>query len=133
MCAVNLIYIASRRKLLGLTQKDLAKAIDIDPVVLNRIEKGKRPIRGEELKAIANYFNVTTDYLLDNEINREPDFSNDEIELIYEYRNLNDNDKNFTRQMISRFNTKIVKSTRLPITGMMKQKINHSGLASGRV
>ena len=36
-----------------------------------------------------------------NEINQEPNFSNDEIELIYEYRNLNDNDKNFTRQMIT--------------------------------
>ena len=122
-------YLREQREVL---QKDLAKAIDIDPVVLNRIEKGKRPIRGEELKAIANYFTVTTDYLLDNEINQEPNFSNDEIELIYEYRNLNDNDKNFTRQMISRFNTKIVKSTRLPITGMMKQRINHAGVASGR-
>ena len=122
-------YLREQREVL---QKDLARAINIDPVVLNRIEKGKRSIRGEELKAIANYFNVTTDYLLDNEINQEPDFSNDEIELIYEYRSLNDNDKNFTRQMISRFNMKIVKSTKLPITGMMRQKIKHEGLTNGR-
>ena len=45
-------------------QKDLAKAIHIDPVVLNRIEKGKRAARDEEIKAIADYFNVSADYLL---------------------------------------------------------------------
>ncbi|MBR0102379.1 MAG: helix-turn-helix transcriptional regulator, partial [Selenomonadaceae bacterium] len=40
-------------------QKDLAKAIHVDPVVLNRIEKGKRSARDDEIKAIADYFNVS--------------------------------------------------------------------------
>ena len=31
---------------------------------MNRIEKGKRPVRGDELKDIADYFNISTDYLL---------------------------------------------------------------------
>ena len=56
--------VTSIRESRGILQKDLAKAIDVDPVVLNRIEKDKRPIRGNELKAIADYFNISTDYLL---------------------------------------------------------------------
>ena len=56
--------IANIRESRGVLQKDLAKIINIDPVVLNRIEKGKRPARGNELRAIADYFKVSVDYLL---------------------------------------------------------------------
>ena len=59
--------VASIREQRGVLQKDLARFIQVDPVVLNRIEKGKRPVRGDELKAIADYFNVSTDYLLGRE------------------------------------------------------------------
>jgi len=45
-------------------QKELAEKIWINPVVLNRIIKNHRPIRGEELSAIAKVFNITTDELL---------------------------------------------------------------------
>ena len=51
-------------------QKELAKAIDVDPVVLNRNEKGKRSARGEVIKAIADYFNVSADYLLGSETHK---------------------------------------------------------------
>lgn len=40
--------ITKLRESRNVLQKDLSKAIDIDPVVLNRIEKGKRSVRGEE-------------------------------------------------------------------------------------
>jgi repressor LexA len=45
-------------------QKELAEKIWINPVVLNRIIKNHRPIRGDELSAIAKVFNITTDELL---------------------------------------------------------------------
>jgi len=45
-------------------QKELAEKIWIDPSVLNRIIKNRRPIRSDELSAIAKVFNVTTDELL---------------------------------------------------------------------
>ena len=56
--------IASLREQLGIDQKTFAKAIDINPSVMNRIELGHRPLRHDEVKKIAEYFNVSTDYLL---------------------------------------------------------------------
>lgn len=48
----------------NLTQKDFAKKINMNYSVISRIETGERPIRDDELINIANFFNVTTDYLL---------------------------------------------------------------------
>lgn len=47
-----------------LTQKELADKLNINYSVLSRIETGERAIRDDELLAIADFFNVTTDYLL---------------------------------------------------------------------
>lgn len=47
-----------------LTQKELGEKLEINRSVINRIEQGTRPIRDDELKKIANFFNVSTDYLL---------------------------------------------------------------------
>ena len=56
--------IVSLREQLGIDQKTFAKAIDINPSVMNRIELGHRPLRHDEVKKIAEYFNVSTDHLL---------------------------------------------------------------------
>lgn len=56
--------IASLREQLGIDQKTFAKSLDINPSVMNRIELGHRPLRHDEVKKIAEYFNVSTDYLL---------------------------------------------------------------------
>lgn len=45
-------------------QKELAEKINMDAAVLNRIIKNRRPLRSDELLAIANVFRVSTDYLL---------------------------------------------------------------------
>ncbi len=45
-------------------QGDLAAALGMHPSVLNRIEKGRRPIREDELLAIVRFFQVSADYLL---------------------------------------------------------------------
>ena len=58
-------------------QGDLAAALGIHPSVLNRIEKGHRPIRDDELLGIARYFKVSADYLLGIE------FSNAKEEICY--------------------------------------------------
>lgn len=56
--------IAYLRESRGIKQKELAKMIELDPVVLNRIEKGKRPARDRELFAIANVLDTSTDEIL---------------------------------------------------------------------
>ncbi|GIO20749.1 transcriptional regulator [Oceanobacillus oncorhynchi subsp. incaldanensis] len=46
------------------TQKELAKRVNMNVSVMNRIESGERPIKGDELTAIADTLKVTADYLL---------------------------------------------------------------------
>ena len=56
--------ITKLRKERDLQQKEVAEAIGMNRIVLNRIELGKRPLRDDEAVALADYFHVTTDYLL---------------------------------------------------------------------
>lgn len=46
------------------SQRELAKRVDINVSVMNRIELGDRPIKDQELVNLANVLDVTTDYLL---------------------------------------------------------------------
>lgn len=48
----------------NLSQLELANKIKLNNSVLNRIEKGIRAIRDDELVSIANFFGVSTDYIL---------------------------------------------------------------------
>ncbi len=45
-------------------QGELAQAIHLNQSVLNRIEKGTRPARDREIRAIALFFQVSADHLL---------------------------------------------------------------------
>ena len=55
------------RKRHNLTQTELGELFNISHSVINRMELGTRPIRGNELKMFANFFGVSTDYLLGND------------------------------------------------------------------
>lgn len=52
------------RELLDLTQGELAEKVGINRSVLNRIELGTRAIRDDELVKLADYFDISADYLL---------------------------------------------------------------------
>ncbi|MFD2704177.1 helix-turn-helix domain-containing protein [Salibacterium lacus] len=52
------------REVKGLTQKQFADKVDINQSVMNRIENGRRPVSDEEITKIANFLEVTSDYLL---------------------------------------------------------------------
>jgi transcriptional regulator with XRE-family HTH domain len=52
------------RTKLGMTQTEFAERTKISRSVMNRIELGTRPVRDDELILIADFFGVTTDYLL---------------------------------------------------------------------
>ena len=94
--------ITSLREDLGVDQKTVAKAININPSVMNRIELGHRPLRDDEIIKIAKYFNVSTDFLLgctSSEAVKKassPSFniSHEEILHIKKYRTLDDVGKN---------------------------------------
>ncbi|HHJ5064784.1 TPA: helix-turn-helix domain-containing protein [Enterococcus hirae] len=46
------------------TQKEVASAVNLNVNVYQRIEMGTRPIREIELAKFADFFNVSTDFLL---------------------------------------------------------------------
>jgi transcriptional regulator with XRE-family HTH domain len=46
------------------SQRELARRSGINVSVMNRIEKGIRPVTDQEIKLLADLFDVSTDYLL---------------------------------------------------------------------
>ena len=51
------------RKMRGVTQVDVARAIDCPRPIYALIEKGEMPPRPGDLEALAAYFNVSVGYL----------------------------------------------------------------------
>lgn len=53
-----------QRQLLKLSQKEVAKAIDVSPSVVSNYESGERTPSVENLMALAGLYRCSTDYLL---------------------------------------------------------------------
>ena len=70
----------------GLNQKELAESLGVNRSVLNRIENGTRPVRDDELKLFADYFNVSADYLLGRDA---PALSDEQVTLLKGFDTLN--------------------------------------------
>jgi|GEM_PF-1999046 len=92
---------------------DVANFLGISRPAYLKYENGGTKIP-RQLEKLANYFGVTTDYLLDNEDTKHEFFSEDETKLIYGYRQLNPARKQLVEGMIYQFgvdeNKKEVKS-----------------------
>lgn len=56
--------IALHRKLLHLSQEELAEKADVSPQLLSTAERGVKALRPENLLKISRALNVSTDYLL---------------------------------------------------------------------
>lgn len=57
-------HLKELRKAKGLTQLELSKALDVSPSLVGMYEQGRREASKEILQRIADFFNVSTDYLL---------------------------------------------------------------------
>lgn len=57
----------------GLIQKDVAKLLSVSIPAVNQYESGKRDMSTETVIKLAEYFNVTTDYLLGKSDIRNPE------------------------------------------------------------
>ncbi len=55
----------------GVSQRKLARAVDVSPNSISRIESGLQKPSGELIAAIADYFSVSTDYLLGRAVHAE--------------------------------------------------------------
>lgn len=65
----------------GYTQKDIANAVKLNISVYQKIELGSRPIRENELAVIADFFNVSTDFLLNRTSDPTPPKRSEEDQL----------------------------------------------------
>ena len=74
-----------------MTQKELAQALNLGATTLGNYIRGVRQPDFTTLKAIASYFHVSTDYLLDFHGGLSSDHS--ESELLRLYRNLTPEDR----------------------------------------
>ena len=82
------------RENLGLNQRELAEALYMNRSVLNRIENGTRPVRDDELKIFADYFNVSADYLLGRETPKPPVLSAEQTTALKGFDALNSAGRN---------------------------------------
>ena len=131
----NIGYNVKRvRKAAGLTQKGLAKLTNISRPHIAIIESNHQIPSISTLQLIADALNVSiVELLMDEHEQKSSDLNEDEIKLLGAYRELDNEGKSAVKWMIKQHKpTKSVKSSTLPITGMIKQKINHVGLVSGR-
>ena len=53
------------REKIDISQSSLAEALGVDRVTISKIENGERKIYAEEIKKLSEYFNVSSDVLLD--------------------------------------------------------------------
>lgn len=60
--------IAELRKSRGLSQGQLAKELNVSTSAVGMWETGKRGLKEESALQIAEYFNITTDFLLGREV-----------------------------------------------------------------
>lgn len=63
------------------SQKEVADAIGLNISVYKKIELGSRPIRENELAVIADFFNVSTDFLLNRTSDPTPPKRSEEDQL----------------------------------------------------
>ena len=94
------------RKEKNITMKNLGKAIGVAESTISLYENGKRQPDNDTLKKLADYFNTTTDYLLEQTDKPSVKILNEQLEgidfaLWVEIRNLTDEEKqevmNFVR------------------------------------
>ena len=78
------IRLKELRKERGLTQEDLSKLSGISFPTISRYENGQRDEpKLTILKTLANYFDVTIDYLVGDTDIKETNFTSDEISRIF--------------------------------------------------
>ena len=91
----------------NISRSELSKALNINYQTLCKYLQNKRSIPGDILINIANYFNVTLDYLLDRDelsLMKHTDYNH--IDLANEINKLNKEDKELVKKLIKSLNSK---------------------------
>ena len=98
---MNNLRLLELRKQKGLTQADMAKLLKITPQAYSLYETNKNNISNETLCILADFFEVSTDYLLGRQESIPSFLSEEERKIIDLYRKLDRRAKdNVTNTMI---------------------------------
>lgn len=89
------------RKKKGMTQADIAKLLRITPQAYSLYETSKNNINNETLCMLADFFEVSTDYLLGRQESIPSFLSEDERSLIDQYRALDERAKENVKNTLS--------------------------------
>lgn len=87
------------RKREGISQAELALRLGITPSAIGNYESGTRKPTYEIEEALADYFNVTIDFLRGTDSERRH-ISNEEYEIILAYRESDDVSKEMVRRVL---------------------------------
>lgn len=68
----------------GWSQRELARRVNLNVSVMNRIELDERPVKDHELAKLANVLDTTTDYLLGLSNKQNFDNNNDDYDSLAE-------------------------------------------------
>ena len=86
-------------------QRELANLLGVEVSAISKLEIGRVPLKDEYIIKLANFFNVTTDYLLGKSSNRTENIKqdyNDAFIAFYEgYKDLEDEDKEVIQATIN--------------------------------
>ncbi|RDY22846.1 XRE family transcriptional regulator [Romboutsia maritimum] len=103
---------AERLKILreekDLKQFELAKLLDLAPSTISMYEQGKRYADQNTLLKLADFFGVTTDFLLGKSniknINETDECMNEVLEVFKDYKGLSEDNKQIIIQLIKKLN-----------------------------
>lgn len=98
MFAQKLIELRKKR---NLTHDDLAKFLNITRQAYSFYESGKHETNFESLCLLADFYNVTADYLLDRSDATNEPFNAEEIGIINDYRILDERGKEAVRTTLA--------------------------------
>lgn len=91
MVTDRLKSLRSSRKI---SQKDFAQALKVSQQTVASWESGRTEPSNTALKAIADYFNVSTDYLLGRGITKAPALSDEQTTILRGFDSLNTTGRN---------------------------------------
>ena len=97
--------ISELRKQAGMSQFQLAKVLDIATSTLGMYETGKREPSLKVMNRIANYFNVTNDYMIGRHEKKDDDtktadIKDDDVIFTYEGRQIPKEDLELIRRIM---------------------------------
>ena len=92
------------RELKGISQKELAATLGINPTLMSKIEKEARPLTVKELSRLADFFNVTTDSLLGrSEAPTGISLSEDDEKLLRQYHRIPVNIQETIKEILAEY------------------------------